>query len=129
MKRTGRPTSASQRLCHTTDEYSPVVQLLHFIARLGPLAGGLQQNSSMPTRNIIVVGASAGGVEALTTLVSGFPPNFEATIFIVLHVPPEGPSVLPAILRRRCALHAVHPQSGDPILPGMIYVAPPGYHL
>lgn len=79
--------------------------------------------------DIIVVGASAGGVEVLSQLVRGLPANLPAAIFVVLHISPNGPSVLPNILNRRSALNALHPKDGDPILHGRIYVAPPDRHL
>jgi two-component system, chemotaxis family, protein-glutamate methylesterase/glutaminase len=83
----------------------------------------------MPNHDIIVVGASAGGVEALTYLVKNLPTNLNASIFVVLHVPSEGKSVLPAILNRAKRLPAHHAKDGEVIIPGHIYVAPPGYHL
>lgn len=89
----------------------------------------------MSGHDIIVVGASAGGVEALAQLVSALPPNLPAAIFVVLHVPPHGTSVMPAILNRAAQKHqgahlqAVHPQDGQIIQRGMIYVAPPNRHL
>jgi two-component system, chemotaxis family, protein-glutamate methylesterase/glutaminase len=83
----------------------------------------------MVTRDIIVVAASAGGVDALKQVVQGLPKNLPAAVFVVLHLPAHGPSVLPKILSRAGALPAVHPQDRDEIRPGMIYVAPPDYHL
>ncbi len=83
----------------------------------------------MPTRDVIVVGASAGGVEALKTLVSGLPEGFPAAVFVVLHVPAHGPSVLPRILSRAGPLEAVHPQNGQAFEPGKVYIAPPDHHL
>lgn len=83
----------------------------------------------MPNRDIVVIGASAGGVQALSSLVSGLPPGFPATVFIVLHVSRFGTSAMPAILSRAGVLPAVHPQDGDPFEPGRIYVAPPDHHL
>jgi two-component system chemotaxis response regulator CheB len=83
----------------------------------------------MPGHDIIVIGASAGGVEALTTLVSGLPPDLPASIFVVLHVPAYGTSVLPAILSRSGALPARSPVDSEVYVPGQIYVAPPDHHL
>ncbi len=83
----------------------------------------------MPGHDIIVIGASAGGVEALTNLVSLLPGELPASLFIVLHVPPHGSSVLPRILGRKSQLPVVHASHGEPILPGRVYVAPPDHHL
>ena len=83
----------------------------------------------MPGRDIIVVGASAGGVEALSQLAAGLPKDLPAAVFIVLHVPAQGTSVLPQILSRVGPLPATHPQDGEPIHVGHIYVAPPDRHL
>lgn len=83
----------------------------------------------MNEHNIIVIGASAGGVSALTQLVSTLPADIQATIFIVLHLAPDGTSMLPQILMRHGKLPAFHPKSGDAIEIGKIYVAPNDRHL
>jgi two-component system chemotaxis response regulator CheB len=83
----------------------------------------------MPARDIVVVGASAGGVEALTRLVKELPADLPASLFVVLHLPPDAHSVLPDILNRCGALRAGHPRDGETIVPGRIYVAPPDRHL
>lgn len=83
----------------------------------------------MPTHDIIVIGASAGGVEALKTVVSCLPANLHAAVFIVLHLYPRSESFLPEILTKAGQLLAAHPQDGDPIEKGRIYVAPPDHHL
>ena len=83
----------------------------------------------MPGHDIIVVGASAGGVEALTQLVQGFPKDLPAAIFIVIHFPAQGRSFLPDILSRCGLLPAVHAKDNEAIMPGRIYVAPPNHHL
>jgi two-component system chemotaxis response regulator CheB len=83
----------------------------------------------VPGHDIITIGASAGGVEALTQLVSRLPTNLPAAVFVVLHVPAHGTSVLPQILSRKGPLPARHPVDGEPIEPGMIYVAPPNMHM
>lgn len=80
-------------------------------------------------RDIVVIGASAGGVEALRDLVRELPADLPAAVFVVLHLAPTGPSVLPAILQRAGTLPAVHPVHGERILPGRIYVAPPDRHM
>ncbi|PMB51833.1 chemotaxis protein CheB [Fischerella thermalis CCMEE 5201] len=83
----------------------------------------------MPGHDIIVVGTSAGGVEALTNLAKNLPPDIKAAIFIVLHVPSHSTSVLPRILKRAGNLPVHHPLDGEAIVLGRIYVAPPNYHL
>lgn len=83
----------------------------------------------MPNHDIIVVGASAGGVEALVTLVRNLPRNLPAAVFVVLHVPPQAPSMLPQILGRAGALTAQHGVDGAPIEHGHVYIAPPDHHL
>lgn len=83
----------------------------------------------MRGHDIIVVGASAGGVEALTTLVSQLPAGLPAALFIVLHFPAHATSALPDILTRRGAIPATHAIDREPIVPGHIYIAPPDHHL
>jgi two-component system chemotaxis response regulator CheB len=83
----------------------------------------------MPGHDIIVVGASAGGVEALSRLVADLPGDLAASVFIVLHIPPSGISVLPEILSRRSHLPVRRPEDGEAIVPGTVYVAPPDRHL
>ncbi len=78
---------------------------------------------------MIVLGASAGGVQALCRVIENLPPGFPAALFVVLHTLPHGRSVLPAILERSGCLPASHPAEGEVIQPGRIYVAPPDRHL
>lgn len=78
---------------------------------------------------LIVVGASAGGVEALRDLVRGLPAGLDAAVLVVLHVPRQAPSALPAILGRAGPLPAAHAMEGEPLEAGRIYVAPPDRHL
>jgi two-component system chemotaxis response regulator CheB len=79
--------------------------------------------------DIIVLGASAGGVEALVRLVQGLPAGLPASLFVVCHTPASGGSQLPDILSRRGRLLAVHARDLEPARPGQIYVAPPDHHL
>ena len=79
--------------------------------------------------DILVIGASAGGVEALMTLVAGLPASLRASLFIVMHLPASRPSALPKILNRSGPLPARHAQEGMLIEQGTIFVAPPDHHL
>lgn len=83
----------------------------------------------MPTLDTIVIGASAGGVEALNRLVARLPEGLPAAVFVVLHFPETARSVLPDILSRHGALPAKHAEDGETPVPGHIYVAPPGKHM
>jgi len=83
----------------------------------------------MAMRDTIVIGASAGGVQALLTLVADLSPNLPAAVFIVLHISPKGPGHLPQILGRESKLKVAHAVEGEPIQRGRIYVAPPDQHL
>ncbi|HYN96209.1 MAG TPA: chemotaxis protein CheB [Pilimelia sp.] len=83
----------------------------------------------MSGNRVIVVGASAGGVEALRQLVAGLPEDLTAAVAVVLHVPRAAPSALPRILSRSGALPAAVASDGDSLRPGRIYVAPTDHHL
>jgi two-component system, chemotaxis family, protein-glutamate methylesterase/glutaminase len=80
-------------------------------------------------RDLVVVGASAGGVEALRTLVSGFPADLEAAVVVVLHMPAGGTSVLPSILQRSGVLPVAAAEDGVALRPGRIHVARPDHHV
>jgi two-component system, chemotaxis family, protein-glutamate methylesterase/glutaminase len=77
----------------------------------------------------IVIGASAGGVEALGVLLPALPARLAAPVLIVLHLPRERPSRLAEIFALRCALPVREAQDKEPVLPGTVYFAPPDYHL
>src|SRR5438876_12420945 len=94
-----------------------------------PRPAGPESEHTLPGHDIIVVGASAGGVEALTSLARGLPRDLPAAVFAVLHIPAEAHSLLPTILSRAGPLPASHPADGDKIEHGRIYVAPPDRHL
>ena len=80
-------------------------------------------------RDLIVIGASAGGVEALQRLTASLPTNFNAAIFVVVHSSAGGPRLLADILDRSGPLHVSYPEDGQRFARGQIYVAPPDYHL
>jgi two-component system chemotaxis response regulator CheB len=79
-------------------------------------------------RDVVVVGGSSGALQALQ-FISDLPPDFQASIFIVIHVSASGPGLLPSIIRRYSPLPVEHARDGEPIESGRIYVAPPDYHL
>jgi two-component system chemotaxis response regulator CheB len=83
----------------------------------------------MPGHDIIVIGASAGGVEVLKQLVKELPEDLPASLFIVLHVSPSGTSVLPRILGKHTSFDTAHAQDREKIEHGRIYIAPPDSHL
>jgi len=78
---------------------------------------------------IVVLGASAGGVEALIEVAGGLPAQLGCPIFVVLHVASSGTSVLPQILARSTSLMVCAARDGDAVLPDHVYVAPPDRHL
>jgi two-component system chemotaxis response regulator CheB len=80
-------------------------------------------------RDIIVIGASAGGVEALSSLVSELPADLPASVFVVLHMGLGALSRMPEILTERGPLRATHALHGEEIVRRRIYVAPPDMHL
>lgn len=83
----------------------------------------------MGGQDIIVVGASAGGVEALSTLVGDLPDDLPAAVFVVLHMAPHAATALPSILARRTRLPVGQPRDGETVRPGRVYVAVPDRHL
>jgi two-component system, chemotaxis family, protein-glutamate methylesterase/glutaminase len=80
-------------------------------------------------RDIVVIGASAGGVEALTQIIRQLPGTLGAAVFVVLHVPPTGTSVLPQILERSGSMPASPAEHGQAFEHGHIYVAPADHHM
>lgn len=85
--------------------------------------------ASGPGRDIVVIGASAGGIGALRMLLAGLPADLPAALFVVVHVAPDSPGVLPGILDRAGPLPALAARGGEPIRAGRVYVAPPDHHL
>jgi two-component system, chemotaxis family, protein-glutamate methylesterase/glutaminase len=83
----------------------------------------------MLTRDIIVIGASAGGVDALQRLCAALPADLPAAVFVAQHLSPSARSVLPLLLDRAGPLHALSPVDGQEIEHGHIYVAAPDLHL
>lgn len=80
-------------------------------------------------RDIIVIGTSAGGIEALTQLFQELPQDLPAAVFVVCHISPESPGVLPKIISRHSELPAANASDNEVIESGRVYVAPPDHHL
>ena len=80
-------------------------------------------------RDLVVVGASAGGVEALRAMMHGLPAELNAAVLVVLHIPPGAPSALGSILDRAGPLPASPARDGERITHGRVYVAPADRHM
>lgn len=93
------------------------------------MTGDAHSTAGIGPKDLVVIGASAGGVEALKELVRGLPPDLPAAVCIVLHIAPSSPSALAAILSRASRLPVRTAEDGAPLRPGEIVVAPPDHHL
>jgi two-component system chemotaxis response regulator CheB len=80
-------------------------------------------------KKAVVMGGSAGALQALSQILPALPADFSLPILIVVHLPPDKKSVLPEVLGMKCALPVSEAEDKTPILPGRVYVAPPDYHL
>ncbi|MCK6592089.1 MAG: chemotaxis protein CheB, partial [Polyangiaceae bacterium] len=79
--------------------------------------------------DVVVIGASAGGIFALQEMLAPLSSDLPATILIVQHVSSKAPSLLPVVLGRACAIKVVHAVEGARLFLGHVYVAPPARHL
>ncbi|MBI1790201.1 MAG: chemotaxis protein CheB [Acidobacteria bacterium] len=79
--------------------------------------------------DLVVIGASRGGLAACRTLLSGVPRDFPAPVVLVQHRLEDEDSPLAALLQQDCALPVVEPRDKEALLPGKVFLAPPGYHL
>ncbi len=77
----------------------------------------------------IVIGASAGALEALSAILPTLPANFPLPILVVVHVPPEKDSLLASLMQSKCAVNVCEADDKMDILPGNVYFAPPDYHM
>lgn len=81
------------------------------------------------TIGAIAIGASAGGVEALSTLLPALPMRLAVPVFVVLHLPRGRDSLLVEIFGPKCVVPIVEAEDKQPAVPGTVYLAPPDYHL
>jgi two-component system chemotaxis response regulator CheB len=77
----------------------------------------------------IVVGASAGALDALSTILPRLPASFSLPVIVVVHVPPDKQSLLAELFRAKCSVNVKEAEDKEPIRPGTIYFAPPDYHV
>jgi two-component system chemotaxis response regulator CheB len=83
----------------------------------------------MQTKDVIVIGSSAGGVEALRRLCADLPADLPAAVLVTQHLSPSARSVLPQLLTKAGPLPAATPRDGEALELGRIYVAGPDHHL
>ena len=89
----------------------------------------ISANARLQQVEAVVIGASAGGVQALGTLMAALPADLRPPCFVVLHLPRERPSLLPEIFSPHCRRPIEEAQDKEPVQPGTVYIAPPDYHL
>ncbi len=82
-----------------------------------------------PAPDAVVIGGSAGGIEALNVLLPMLPAAFRPALIVVLHLRPDTPSLLPQLFSLRCALPVCEAEDKMPVRHGHLYLAPPDYHL
>jgi two-component system chemotaxis response regulator CheB len=110
MTRSGRPKSESRSAEHQATAASD----------RSSLAGKV---------DAIVIGASAGGIDALSALLPALPVDMQEPVFVVLHLPRDRPSLLVEIFQPKCALPIREADDKEPVEAGTVYFAPPDYHL
>ena len=86
-------------------------------------------NNQTAFERMIVIGASAGGFEAIKTIIKNLPPDFKPPVFIVWHISPRVKGILPHVLNQLNSIPASNAYNNEPIKASHIYVAPPDYHL
>lgn len=77
----------------------------------------------------IVIGASAGAVEALSAFLPTLPSDYPLPLLVVVHVPPDKNSLLAELFRAKCRVDVREAEDKEPILGSSVYFAPPDYHL
>ncbi len=82
-----------------------------------------------PAIQAVALGASSGGIEALIVLLEALPRSFQAALLIVMHIPATNEGLLVNVLAPHCPVPLREAEDKDPVQPGTVYVAPPGYHL
>ncbi len=88
-----------------------------------------EETPGEPKIQVVAIGASAGGLHSLFSVLVPLPSSFAPSILVVQHLSPEYPSHLAELLGRKLHLPLVPPVDGDDMMPGTVYVAPPDFHL
>src|SRR4051812_27632586 len=83
----------------------------------------------MASRDVVVIAASAGGLEALQKTLGGLPDDYPGVVFVVSHIPPSATSALALILARATPLPVAVASDGEPMVGGRVYVCRPDHHL
>lgn len=82
-----------------------------------------------PAKRAVMIGASAGALEALSLLLPALPSAFPLPVFVIVHVPADKPSVLAEIFSAKCRVRVIEAEDKEPIESGVVYFAPPDYHM
>jgi two-component system chemotaxis response regulator CheB len=77
----------------------------------------------------VVIGASAGAVDALSVVLPALPPGYPLPVAVVVHVPPDKKSAMAELFRKKCRVDVREAEDKEPLAPGTVYFAPPDYHL
>lgn len=103
----------------------------------GPAGGAGRQAGAAAERaaaeraaaEAVVLGASAGAIEALSAVLPGLPRGYPLPVLVVVHLPPDGGTLLPEIFGAKCEVDVKEAEDKEPVAAGTVYIAPPGYHL
>jgi two-component system, chemotaxis family, protein-glutamate methylesterase/glutaminase len=95
----------------------------------GSLPTGAGSSKGQPGRDIVVIGASAGGVQPILDLAKGLPPDLPASLFVAIHTSPDSYGFLPQLMGNATRLKCKYAEEGDQIRRGTIFIAPPDHHL
>ena len=81
------------------------------------------------TFQAVVIGGSAGALSALSEILSPLKKEFPLPVMVVVHLPPDKDSILASLLNAKCQLTVKEAEDKEPLQPGIVYIAPPDYHL
>jgi two-component system chemotaxis response regulator CheB len=82
-----------------------------------------------PRPELVVIGASAGAVEALSAVLPALPEGYRLPVVVVVHIPADRTSIMAGLFRAKCRVNVCEAEDKEPLAPGTVYFAPPDYHL